>query len=137
MKTLEMLKSNILYQKFSEELRRLNKDFATLPYLLGGGKLTANEEMLLKEIIAIGVKTETLIHEKAGLIDVPELRLTLIPRATSHFLMMRLAYNRTIVGEADKFRDLTFPRELDERLEKRKKELEDELKSLNTPSDFV
>lgn len=125
-------KSHLLYLKFSERLIKQDSNFATLPYLLNRGELLPNEDILLKEIIEIGTQIETLIHLKAGLIDVPELRLNLIPRASTHFLIMKLAYSRVLSGDANRYMDLTFPRDLDDLLEARKLDLENELKILNT-----
>lgn len=124
-------KSHLLYGKFSERLIQQDTNFATLTFLLNNGTLTPNEDALLKEIIEIGGEIEALIHAKAGLIDVPDLRLNLIPRASTHFLIMKLAYSGVLVGDAAKYRDLTFPRDLDTQLEARKLELENELKILN------
>ena len=125
-------KSNLLYQKFSEEFRNSDPNFATLPYLLTGGVLTSNQKILLQEILKIGEKTENLIHDKAGLIDVKELRLDLIPKATAHFLIMRLAFSGALQGDAQKYGDMTFPRDLDAKLEERKSQLEQELRQLNS-----
>lgn len=124
-------KSNLLYQQFSKEYRVIDPNFATLTYLLNGGKFDGNDKVLLEEILELGKKCETLIHSKAGLIDDSDLRNNIIPRATTHYLILRLAYNSKLQGEAEKFKDLTFPRNMDELLEKRKKTLELRLEELN------
>lgn len=120
-----------LYQKFSKNYRTSDPDFATLSYLLDGKKFIGNDKILLEEILNLGIKCENLIHSKAGLIDDTELRTVLIPRATNHFLLLRLAYNGILEGESMKYRDLTFPKELDKKLEERKRQLEEDLKELN------
>lgn len=125
------MKSNLLYQKFSENFRASDQNFSTLIYLLNGHVFTGNDDVLLKEIIEIGKRTENLIHDKAGLIDDTNLRTVILPRATTHFLVLRLAYQRALVGDISKYRSLTFPKDLDTLLENRKKTLEDRLDKLN------
>ena len=123
--------SNKLYEKFSEKYRNKDTNFATLTYLLNGFKFEGNDEILLKEIIELGSKCEKIIHSKAGLIDDSELRTNLIPKAINHFFILRLAKEGVLIGESEKYKDLTFPRELDVVLEKRKKQLEEDLVALN------
>lgn len=125
------MKSNLLYKKFSEKHRVKDSTFATLTYLLQGKTFIGNDKILLEEIINLGEESEKLIHSKAGLIDDTELRQTLIPRATTHFLILRLAYRGALIGDAENFKDLTFPIELDDKLEARKKQLELDLANLN------
>jgi hypothetical protein len=125
------MKSNALYAKFSEKFRAIDADFATLTYLLSGKTFTGNDEVLLKEIIKLGKASEQLIHDKAGLIDDEELRKDIIPKATTHFLLLRLAYKNILIGEPTAYKDSTFPRELDVKLEKRNKSLMQELQDLN------
>jgi hypothetical protein len=124
-------KSNLLYKKFSEKHRAADRNFATLTYLLDGKTFQGNDKFLLEEIIRLGAECENLIHSKAGLIDDTDLRQNLIPRATTHFLILRLAYKGALTGDAAHFKDLTFPKELDEKLEARKKLLETDLANLN------
>lgn len=125
------LKSNLLYERFSKKYRENDPQFSTLAYLLDGYIFTGNEETLLKEIISIGKECEKLIHSKAGLIDDSKLRVEVIPRATTHYLILKLAFEGALTGDTEEFRNLTFPRELDGLLEKRKKELEVDLQVLN------
>lgn len=125
------MKSNLLYERFSKKYREKDSDFSTLSYLLDGYVFAGNDQTLLKEIISIGKSCEELIHNKAGLIDNSKLRLETIPRATTHYLILKLASEGALIGDTQEFRDLTFPRELDALLEKRKKELEDELTELS------
>ncbi len=123
-------KSNILYKKFRQKFEETDPDFSTLRYLLNGYKFEGNDKVLLEEIINIGKQSEELIQANAGLIDLPELRNELIPKATTHFLIIRLAYLEKLVGEEEKYRDSTFPKKLDDVLEKRKTDLENELNKL-------
>ncbi|MBK8489228.1 MAG: hypothetical protein IPL48_15750 [Bacteroidetes bacterium] len=124
-------KSNLLYKKFIDRHRVENENFSTLTYLLKGGVFLGNDKILLEEIISLGEESEKLIHSKAGLIDDTYLRQTLIPRATTHYLLLRLAYKGALTGDAEQFKDLSFPKELDDKLETRKKQLEIELENLN------
>ncbi|MBK8609280.1 MAG: hypothetical protein IPL84_04870 [Chitinophagaceae bacterium] len=126
-------KSNKIYEKFREKYVAKDEHFSTLSYLLNDFKFDENDESLLREIIAIGTKCEELIHNNAGLIDDENLRDILIPRATTHFLMIRLAFEKKIKGRSEEFKDLTFPRELDQRLKKRKQEIQNELETLLRP----
>lgn len=128
-------KSKLLYDKF-----KVNKSantekgrFSTLLYLLiegGPSKLENNDKALLSEIIKIGEQCEKLIHNKAGLIDDENLRSEWFPKATKHFLILRLAYSGRLKGQTDLFFDSMFPTEIDELIEGRINELRQELKKL-------
>ncbi|NEU09377.1 hypothetical protein GZH53_13715 [Flavihumibacter sp. R14] len=121
-------KSNLLYEKFTSFYTPNNPNFSTLLYLLDGNDVIGNEKVLLDEIIKIGEQCERLIHEKSGLIDDDTLRNSIFPQVTTHFLILRLAYNKALVGEATKYRDLTFPKNLDQTLKERITDLERQLK---------
>lgn len=123
-------KSNLLYQKFSTKYRESDPEFKTLMYLLEGNELTGNEKIMFEEILKVGNLTSTLIQEKAGLIDDERLRTIYFPRATTHFLVLELAYKKSLIGDVDKFKDSTFPRELDSLIEGRIVALQQELRSL-------
>lgn len=124
-------KSDILYSKFQKNYRTLDPNFSTLKYLLKGHQFKNNEKALLEEIINLGAECEKLIHSKAGLIDDDLLRNDLIPKASTHYLLLRLAYNGNLSGDMDNFIDSSFPNEIDAQLEDRKKELESVLNKLN------
>ncbi|WP_159798932.1 hypothetical protein [Flavobacterium sp. MK4S-17] len=124
-------KSNLLYEKFTEKYRVNDANFSTLIYLLNGHVFSGNDKILLDEIIKIGELTEKLIHDKAGLIDDTNLRTVTLPLATTHFLILRLAYDGALTGDISRFTNLTFPRNLDQLLEQRKFELEQRLTKLN------
>jgi hypothetical protein len=125
------MESKKLYQKFSSKFRAKDPNFATLTYLLNGYKFIGNDTILLREILKIGEECEKLIHNKAGLIDDSYLRTNIIPQAATHFLILRLAYSGVLKGDAEMYKDLVFPDEIDRLLEKRKKELEERLMALN------
>jgi hypothetical protein len=125
-------KSQLLYNEFSEKFKSTSTDgqFRTLTYLLDGGEVLGNEKVLLDEIIRIGEKCEKLIHEKAGLIDDDELRKIWFPKASTHYLILRLAYNKSLTGDSTKFQKHTFPNEIDGLVASRIEILQSELKEL-------
>lgn len=126
-------KSQLLYNKFVQKYKSeqtTTEHFRTLTYLLEGGVVEGNEKILLDEIIKIGEKCEALIHDKAGLIDDEDLRIKWLPMASTHYLILRLAYKGQLHGEAEKFKLHTFPMEIDALIEKRIKELQKELEEL-------
>tara|TARA_R110000744_G_scaffold349525_1_gene455179 strand:- start:61 stop:654 length:594 start_codon:yes stop_codon:yes gene_type:complete len=125
-------KSHILYQKFQKKYRAKDVNFSTLRYLLKGQSFDENENALLKAIIDIGTKCEDLIQKNAGLIDDDDLRNNLIPKASTHYLLLRLAYEGNLKGDIENFLDSSFPKEIDAKLEDRKIQLENELNKLNS-----
>lgn len=124
-------KSDILYDRFQKKFREKDPNFSTLRYLMSGKEFKGNDKKLLNEIIKIGEECEKLIHSKAGLIDDNSLREEILPRLTTHFLLLRLAFEGTLVREEDRFNNLTFPKEVDQHIELRFKELEKELEKLD------
>lgn len=127
-------KSNIIYKKFRGNFIEKNPEFSTLTWLLKGHQFEGNEEVLLQQIISIGGLCESLIHEKAGFITNPKLRDELIPRASTHFLLIRLAYEGDLKGQEELYKDMTFPKELDQALRTEKERIEAELsQSLKKP----
>lgn len=127
----QRLRSFKLYQKFSQKYLNKDKSFSTLLYLLKGYKFEGNDKVLLEQIIKLGEESAILIQEKSGLIDDADLRHEIIPTATTHFLLLRLAYNSELKGDTECFKDLTYPHDLIDRLEVRKRQLEKELEILN------
>jgi len=127
----QRIKSSIIYEKFSAKYRANDENFSTLLYLLNNYHFEGNDKILLEQIIQLGEDSERLIQEKSGLIDDPQLRLEILPRATTHFLLIRLAYKVDLNGNSDDFKDLTYPSELVSKLEVRKAQLEVDLENLN------
>jgi hypothetical protein len=127
-------KSKLLYIEFSEKFKKdePNKNFRTLTFLLDNGVIAIpeNEKILLNEIINIGEKCENLIHDKAGLIDDEELRTVWFPKASTHYLLIRLAYQGSLSGDSLKYSKYTFPTEIDTLIERRIKALQLELETL-------
>lgn len=128
----QRLKSAKLYEKFIANHKNDNPDFSALVYLLENHGFTGNDKILLEQIIKLGEESEKLIQEKSGLIDDTDLRLNILPIATTHFLLMKLAYSGEIKGDVTNFKDLTYPSNLIEKLEERKAKLEKDLETLNT-----
>ncbi|MDI5950278.1 hypothetical protein [Flavobacterium yafengii] len=130
-------------------------DFRTLTFLLdqeceyGEEKmrviLNQNDKALLKTIIDIGSKIETLIHEKSYLIGsdrefvdnyqpsegykhIPyDKDLTLINLLISHLVTIRMAFNCEIKGQVDKFEGFVFPNEINSKINSKIEELENTL----------
>jgi hypothetical protein len=127
----QRMKSTKLYEKFSKKYREKDKSFSTLLYLMNNRVFEGNDKVFLEQIIKLGEDSERLIQEKSGLIDDSELRLEIIPRATTHFLLIKLARNRELTGDSTEFKDLTYPIELVSKLEERKAQLEADLENLN------
>ena len=123
-------KSDMLYKKFESSHRKNDPNFSTLKSLLAGHEFDGNDKALLNEIIEIGKLSEKLLLEKAGLIDDKSLRKQLIPRVSTHYLVLRLAHQGSLKGEEDLYADLTFPIELNKKLEEVRNQLEDELEKL-------
>jgi hypothetical protein len=124
-------KSEKLYRLFSKRLGKEGENFRTLNHLLEGKEMTENEKVLLEEIIKIGEKCEDLIHQKSGLIDDRELRNNILPRLTTHLLIIRIAFEGKLKNHTDEFNDLAFPREVDDLLEEKIQHLQKRLKELN------
>lgn len=131
-------------------------DFRTLTFLLnpqdeyGEEKtkvvLNQNDIALLNNIIDIGGRIETLIHEKIYLIGsdrefvsnyVPtegykhikyDRELSLIDLLISHLLAIRLAFKNEIAGEVDKFEGFVFPNEINSKINNKITELEEILR---------
>ena len=127
----QRIKSSKLYDKFSAKYRAIDVNFSTLIHLLNNNQFQGNDKILLEQIIQLGEDSEKLIQEKSGLIDDPQLRLEILPRASTHFLLIKLAYKGDLKGNAAEFKDLTYPRELVSKLEERKVQLERDLDNLN------
>lgn len=124
-------KSYCLYKIFDEQFREKDAKFSALRYLLDGKSFSGNNDKLLQQIIEIGGKCEQLIHDKAGLIDNQTIRNEILPRLTTHFLILRLAYEGQLEGEVDRFREFTFPYQIDEMIKKRIADLEARLRELD------
>lgn len=153
------------YLNTSKELSKLlfvgkPKEFRTLTYLLDPNQkyrdqngqetsvvLDTVDNELLKEIVEIGAKLESLIVEKAGLVDdvvlrydyKPSVSITdvklkdngLLTFAKVHFHLIRLASQGKLRGDVTRFQDYVYPRELNNKIETKITELQKELNLLS------
>lgn len=124
-------KSNLLYKKFAVNHRETDESFTTLKYLLDGNKFVKNDKKILNEIIEVGKRCENLIHDKAGLIDDEILRSQIMPKVTTHYLILRLAFEKKLKGDSKLFVEHVFPGEVDELVNIRISELQDRLRELD------
>ena len=124
-------RSNLLYAEFRPASASENPGFNTIAYLLKKNELTTNQKTLLAEIIRLGKACESLIDSKSGLIDDETLRTVTIPKFMVHLLIVRLAYTEALTGEADKYREYSFPMELDDQLNRKFEALDARLAELN------
>ncbi|MEZ5952176.1 MAG: hypothetical protein R3C12_23900 [Planctomycetaceae bacterium] len=125
---------------------RSNKpdDFRTLTFLLDpnqtyqvDGKsvtveMTQGDRQLLAEILDIASKIESLVLDKAGLVENSKLMTGYTPNAAvtdvnpdafkemgllavllTHFRVLRLAADGKLSGELQRYKDYVYPRELD------------------------
>lgn len=120
-------KSRRLYALF---VASKGENFRTLPALLKGEKFNNNDKRLLGEIISIDVQLEKLILDKSGLIDQEEIR-DLLAKAATHFSIISQAHEGKLKGEADRFMEYVFPRELDDKISMQIGHLKNRLSELN------
>lgn len=123
-------KSNLLYDKLKQPYAEI-PNFSVLREILGGRVFTANDALLIEEIISIGDQCEELIRKNSGYIDDGNLRDDLLPRVSNHYRILKLAYEKKISPDI-RFNDLTFPREIDQALQKAIKKIEDEKGTLDS-----
>lgn len=107
-------KNKILYELFTKDKEDY---FKTLVALLKGEEFKGNDKKLLNEIIEIDKKLESLIVDKGGYIENDYLR-GLFAKASAHFNIMNQAYNGTLRGEVDRFKEYIYPKELDLEIKK-------------------
>ena len=119
--------TTLIYRRFSSGK---DDNFKTVRELLSGKKFTGNDKILLNEILKLNEKIEDLILSKAGLIEDTKLRSDVLPRFSSHILLLRLICKGKIKGEFDRFEDDIFPQEIDIEIERRINELQTELKEI-------
>jgi hypothetical protein len=148
-------KSTTVYRALTKN----RKDFRLLDYLLDnskdkGEKIDPNDNILINEIVEIGKQQQDLIKEKAGLIDDPVLsnyyidvkaktdleiqrrdlqNIGLIPRANAHYRILELAHEHKLSGDAQRYEDYRFPRDLVPELERRISELQQQMEKLRAP----
>ena len=104
--------------------------------------------MILREIIEIEGKIESLVIEKGGLVDQPELMFefpyiadfasrksrnppSLLASLITHFRVIKLAYEGKLYGEAQRYQDFVYPEKINEVLRKKFDCLHEELNDLS------
>ena len=107
------------------------EDYRTLVSLLKGEKFEGNDKILLEQILEVEKAMDKLILEQSGLVDNEELH-RLLSKAAAHFRLLRLAYEGNLTGQADRFKDHVFPRELTPKIEEEIRKLKARLDQLNT-----
>jgi hypothetical protein len=89
-------------------------DFRTLTLLLDPdwrSRLTISDQTIVGEIVRNDRDLNSLIREKAGMVD--EQVLVYLVRASAHFRMMDLAYRKKLENRPDRFGNYIYPRQLD------------------------
>jgi ubiquinone/menaquinone biosynthesis C-methylase UbiE len=126
--------SKLLYRKFYYDLEKkhavVEERFRTLRYLLQGGTFTAQEEVLLKQILELNQKLLALIESSLGVVDRLELQ-DLFGRFGSHVKVLQLAYDKKLRGPVSLFEDSIFPLALDGAIESAIRRLKERLKKLD------
>jgi hypothetical protein len=119
--------TTLIYERFRSGK---GENFKTLRALLSGGKFTGNDKVLLDEILKLNKTIEDLIISKAGLIEDTKLRNEVLPKLSSHIILIRLICKDEIKGELHRFEDDVFSQEIDIEIERRINELQSELKEI-------
>lgn len=120
--------SRILYDVFAlkekAEFKEKKSYFRTVTYLTDGHSFSDQDEALLDEIIAIGMKQIELI-EKEGW-AVTNLHLTeILGQLGAHIRILRMAHENKLEGMTDGIKELVFPLEIDGALESETRKLKD------------
>ena len=111
--------------------------------------LSDSDMKLLEQIIELERKTEDHIINNCGLIEDERLAFNYVPDRTktdvdpkffkdlgllsilvAHFRVLRMAYEKKISAEVERYRSYVYPRELDKILRDKIKELQKELRDL-------
>lgn len=120
-------KSEMLHGIFTHSR---GQDFRTLVALLEGEELEGNDIELLNQILKLGKEMDSLILKNSGLIDNEELKRVL-DRASTHFSLIRLAKEKKLTGQVERFSEHVFPRDLSPRIEEEVRSLKGRLHELN------
>jgi len=106
----QLLKQSELLYQVLKSRQPDPKNFRALTHLLEGKEFVGNDKALMEEIIRIGGETEKLIKESSGLVSAEMLEI--LGRATSHYRIMKLAFEKVIQGDSQQFSAYVFPREI-------------------------
>lgn len=111
----QLLKQSELLYRVLKSRQPSPENFRALTYLLEGKEFAGNDKALMEEIIRIGGETEKLIKESSGLVSADLLEI--LGRATSHYRIMKLAFDKVIQGDPQQFASYVFPREIGGKLD--------------------
>lgn len=100
-------KSATLHELF---MHNRPEGFRTLVALLDGEVFTGNDNQLLEQILKIGKQIDGLILNNSGLIDDDHLK-RILDKASTHFTLIRLAKDKHIIKDIDRFKGHVFPRD--------------------------
>lgn len=113
------------------DLFKHDDEFRTLTELLEGKEFTGNDKVLLEQVMNVTDKISDLIVDKSGLIEDEEDRLQeLLSKARVHFRILRLAYNDDLSGDTERLKEYVYPKDLDDEIKRKKRELENRLNEL-------
>ncbi len=125
-------KSRMLYFEFRKKYVATDSSFSTLRYLIDGKEFKGDSKVLLDEIVSIGKECETLIHQKAGLIDHPKIRTEYLPKLSTHYRLITMALEGKFEGDIDALKTYSFPAEIDDVINRRIKTIQARLQELNS-----
>lgn len=125
-------KNKLIYDIFVSKYRENNPNFRTLHYFLDGNELVGNERLLFEEILKNNDVLEKILIEKAGLVDSAELRKHFFPKFLAHCYIIKMAYNKQLIGETQRFKEHTFPKGIDDHIEEEFNNYKQRLVELNS-----
>lgn len=107
-------------------------DFRTLIDLIDGHRFTGDNKVLLDEIMRTTDQISAFIVEKGGLVEEEPSDLTeLLSKARTHYRLLRLAADRKLTEDAERYAGYVYPKTLDSAIRSRKAQLEARLRALN------
>lgn len=116
-----------LYKRLKEGQ---DDNFRTLIALLRGDKFEGNDLIILQQILDISKKIDELIINNSGLVDNDDFRNTL-GKVGTHIRLIELAFNGSLVGQEERFKDNIFPSDFDAKIKVEINKLKDRLSILN------
>lgn len=122
---IELLRKNkIVYNIFTSNK---NQEFRTLVEIINGYNFSENDQCLLNEIIKNDQEINKLIFRYKHIIKQDIELSNIINNASVHFTLMEMASNQKIKNESSRFSEHVFPRELENKIEKKIRELSNQL----------
>jgi hypothetical protein len=115
-----------------KDVLKLNKPkgWRTLTALLNGEEFSTNDKIIYEQIKSITDLIENLRIKNSGLIDDPDLSETLA-RAGAHFRIISAAYQGSLKGEVERFKDYVYPNKLNDMIDAKIISLQLRLNELN------